>query len=176
MAQNLPRGTPARVLVLLTLLTGLVVVSAWRDALGRETNTGVRYPTALGDAGLLLPGQLPAHLQTGGRHFTITSGGPTFHRRDDRMFRVLTGAPEGLPFSLFTTRETLPDEAEPKLYARTAPQQYLRLRASLHPSGAPVATPSRPVPASPQPPAPKAIPLAPGEQDFPDDLPPQGTL
>lgn len=133
MAQNLPRGTPARVLVLLTLLIGLVVVSAWRDALRRDRDTWVRFPTALGDTGLLKPSQLPVTLTTGGKTVSLTIGGQALHRRDDRMFRVAAGEGTGLPFTLFTNRENLVSDEDPKLYARTAPHLFQRLHARLGP-------------------------------------------
>lgn len=191
MAQNLPRGTPARVLVLLAMLVGLVVVSAWRDALRQDTETWVRHPTALGDTAMLLPGQLPVQLDTGGKIVSLTSGGPAFHRRDDRMFRVTTGVEAGLPFALFSTREQLAEEADPKLYARTAPHQYLRLRARIGPvsvdppplsapdpvpAAIPAESSARPPPEVSPPPIPKAIPLGPEEQDFPAENPEKGTL
>ncbi len=128
MAQNLPRGTPGRVLVLLTLLCGLVAVSAWRDALRRETDAWVSHPTALRDREVLLPGQLPARLVRGGKALSLSAGGAVMKRRDDRMFRVAPGEGAGLPFSLFTAQENLEAEAEPKIYARTGPGQFLRLR------------------------------------------------
>ena len=175
MAQNIPRGTPARVLVLLTMLMGLVVVSAWRDALQRETGTWVRYPTALGDTGMLLPGQLPVRLDAGGKIVTLTAGGAAFHRRDDRMYRVVTGAGAGLAFTLFTSKETLSADAEPKLYARTSPHQYVRLRAKLGGAAPSLATPGE-LRATPEPPVLKAIPVEPGEDIFPDGTPEKGTL
>lgn len=141
MAQNLPRGTPARVLVLLTLLIGLVVVSAWRDALRRDRDTWVRFPTALGDTGLLKPGQLPVTLTTGGKTVSLTTGGQALHRRDDRMFRVAAGEGTGLPFTLFTSRENLVNDEDPKLYARTAPHLFQRLHARLGP-GSPDVSPT----------------------------------
>lgn len=141
MAQNLPRGTPARVLVLLTLLIGLVVVSAWRDALRRDRDTWVRFPTALGDTGLLKQGHLPVTLTTGGKTVSLTTGGQTLHRRDDRMFRVTAGEGAGLPFTLFTSRENLVNDEDPKLYARTAPHLFQRLHARLGP-GSPDVSPT----------------------------------
>jgi len=241
MAQNLPRGTPGRVLVLLAMLTGLVVVSAWRDALRRETlrreaaqrgegHPGIRHPTALGDPGLLGPGQLPVYLQAAGKNYTLSAGGPIYHRGDDRMFRVLTGEQAGFPFTLFSTYETISAETEPRLYARKAPHQYLRLRtrlvqAKMPPSSDPAHESHTPIPKAslaedppeapgktdeadpflvtepepppppentarkspnpevpptlntvPERPIPKAIPLAPEEQDFPVKPAPKGTL
>ena len=131
MAQNIPRGTPARVLVLLTLLVGGAVVSAWRDALRQAQNTWVFHPTALGDAALLQPDQLPVYLNTGGKIVNLTSSGGTLQRRDDRMFRVQTATEGDLPFTLFSNRENLTGHADPKLFARTAPGQYIRLRAGM---------------------------------------------
>lgn len=176
MAQNIPRGTPGRVLVILALLMGLVVVSAWRDALHREAATWIRHPTALGDPGLFVRGQPPVQLTTGGKTITLTAGTTPFHRRDDRMFRVTTGFGESLPFSVFSTKETLETEAEPRLYARTGPHQFLRLRAELAVPG--VLVP--PLPEGPregaQPPVRKAIPLEEEGPVFPDKTPENGTL
>ena len=180
MAQNIPRGTPARILVLLALLVGLVAVSAWRDALRRQATTWVRHPTALGDTGFFLPGQPPVRLTTGGKAITLTAGAAPFSRRDDRMFRVTTGFGESLPFSIFSTREILEAEAEPRLYARLAPNQFLRLRATLNGSGVFSRTQLLPagtaVPPAAEPPIRKAIPLGPEEQVFPDKTPENGTL
>lgn len=131
MAQNLPRGTPGRVLVLLTLLTGLVAVSAWRDALRRETDAWVSHPTALGDRDLLLPEHLPARFARGGEALMLQAAGAATARGDDAMFRVHTSEGSGLPFSLFTAKENLEDEAEPKIYARIGPGQFVRLRVSV---------------------------------------------
>jgi hypothetical protein len=175
MAQNIPRGTPARVLVLLTMLVGLVVVSAWRDALQRDTGTWVRYPTALGDTGLLLPDQLPVRLDAGGKIVTLTAGGPAFHRRDDRMFRVVAGAGAGLEFTLFTSKETLSAHAEPKLYARTGPHQYVRLRAKLGGAAPSLVNPGE-LRTTPELPVLKAIPVEADEDIFPDKTPLKGTL
>ena len=163
MAQNLPRGTPGRVLVLLAMLMGLVVVSAWRDALRRETlrreaaqrgegHPGIRHPTALGDPGLLQAGQLPVYLQAGGKNFTLRAGAAIFHRGDDRMFRVLTGEQAGFPFTLFSTHETISAETEPRLYARKAPHHYLRLRTRLVQAKTPLGVATSPDPAPESPP------------------------
>ena len=175
MAQNIPRGTPARVLVLLTMLVGMVMVSVWRDALQRNKGTWVRYPTALGDTGLLLPGHLPVRLDAGGKIVSLTAGGPSFHRRDDRMFRVVTGAGAGLAFTLFSSKETLSADAEPKLYARTGPHQYVRLRAKLGGTAPSLETPGE-LRVTPEPPVLKAIPVGPDEDIFPDGTPEKGTL
>ena len=175
MAQNIPRGTPARVLVLLALLMGLVAVSAWRDALRRNAAMWIQHPTALGDTGFFLPGQPAVHLTTDGKAITLTAGSTPFHRRDDRMFRVTTGFGESLPFSVFSARETLETEAEPRLYARVSPDQFLRLRATLNGPQASSDMPALPQPAAPSPapeiPVRKAIPLGPEEQDFPEKSP-----
>ena len=176
MAQNIPRGTPGRVLVILALLMGVVVVSAWRDALQREAATWIRHPTALGDPGLLVRGQPPVQLTTGGKTITLTAGNVPFHRRDDRMFLVTTGFGESLPFSVFSTRETLETEAEPKLHARTGPHQFLRLRAELAAPRAPV----QPLPGGAREaadmPVRKAIPLEEEGPVFPDKNPENGAL
>ena len=129
---------------------------------------------------MLRPDQPPVQLTTGGKAITLTAGAAPFYRRDDRMFRVTTGFGESLPFSIFSTRETLEAEAEPRLYARLAPHQFLRLRATLNGPESPPGTPFPPVPAVAPPaagtPIRKAIPLGPEEQDFPDKIPEKGTL
>ena len=180
MAQNLPRGTPARVLVLMALLIGLVAVSAWRDALGRDAATWIRHPTALGDIGFITRGQPPVRLTTGGKTVILTSGAALFQRRDDRMFRVTTGFGENLPFSVFSTREALDAEAEPRLYVRLSPHGFLRLRATLD---GPAALPGIQVltapglgPPAAEMPVRKAIPLGPEAPDFPEKTPQNGTL
>lgn len=180
MAQNIPRGTPARVLVLLALLLGLVVVSAWRDALRREASTWLRHPTALGDTRLFLRGEAPVRLNTGGSMILLTAGAATMHRRDDRMYRVATGFGENLPFSIFSKTENFESEAEPRLYARIAPHQFLRLRATIDPPGplkevvpASLAMPS---PSPAELPIRKALPLGKEEGVFPDKTPENGTL
>ena len=195
MAQNLPRGTPARVLVLLALLLGLTAVSTWRDALQRDTASWVRHPTALGDASLFLPGQAPARLSTDGKNIILIPSKSALHRRDDHMFRVTTGFGESLPFSVFSTRSTLQTEAEPRLYARTAPHTFRRLRVTTHlphtpanpahpvspvipvsPVSPPLASPAKPSPSPPEEPIRKAIPLALEEQDSPVAAPPKVPL
>lgn len=180
MAQNTPRGTPARVLVLLALLLGLVAVSAWRDALRREATTWLRHPTALGDTALFLRGQAPARLNSGGKSILLTAGAATLHRRDDRMFRVTTGLGENLPFSLFTATEHFEAETEPRLYARIAPHQFLRLQATLQDSSQAPDSAARPLglPAIPREDLPvrKAVPLDPETGILPDKPPGEGTL
>ena len=134
MAQNTPRGTPARVLVILALLIGLVVVSAWRDALRREATSGVRFPTALGDAGIFRATPAPMELTQGGTTIRLAAGLRTVTLRDDQMFRVDSPMAAGLKFSLFTRTENPASQADPKLYARTAPDRYRRITASLAPA------------------------------------------
>ncbi len=176
MAQNLPRGTPARVLVLLALLVGLTAVSAWRDALRRSSGTWIRHPTALGDTGLFIPGQPPSRLISGGKTILLSAGTATLHRRDDRMFRVSTGFGGDLPFSVFSTRESLDADAEPKLYARISPHQFRRLRVTQEAPGAASAVTLPPASAPLEQPVLKAIPLEEESEYFPEKTPGNGTL
>jgi hypothetical protein len=135
---------------------------------------------ALGDTALMLRGQPPVRLTIGGKSILLTAGAATLHRRDDRMFRVSTGLGENLPFSIFTTTETFENESEPKLYARIAPHQFLRLRATLQDSNQPPDSAARPraLPAIPagELPVRKAVPLDPETGILPDKLPDEGTL
>jgi hypothetical protein len=132
MAQNLPRGTPARLLVLLTLLTGLVAVSAWRDALQRDRAVWVNYPTALGDTAFFRPDRLPLDIEVGGQVVRLTATGEKPMRfRDDRMFRVGPGLSEGLPFQIYTSTENPGDSIDVPLFAHAAPGEFLTLQAGL---------------------------------------------
>ena len=176
MAQNLPRGTPGRVLVLLTLLTGLVAVSAWRDALRRETDAWVSHPTAVGDGDLLRPEPLPARLMRRGKALSLQAAGPPSARRDDRMFRVLVGAGAELPFSLFTAREHLEAEADPKIYARLAPGQFVRLRVSVASGPSAPAAARSPAALAPAPGRPEGTAEGAELSPFSDTAPPAGTL
>lgn len=131
MAQNIPRGTPARILLIFTLLTAVVVVSAWRDALRRDPAAEIRHPTALGDPGFFRRGQPPVRIPVAGRLIELREDpGPAVARADDRMFRI--PVPPDSPFSLFSDREIpeggIPDGGEePVIYARCAPGQYVRM-------------------------------------------------
>lgn len=122
MAQNLPRGTPARLLVILTLLVGLVMVSAWRDALQRDRAVWVTYPTALGAVDNVRPDQLPCRLEHSHPPAVISRMGQGEREfRDDTMFRVLSGRVE-IPFGIFRSGETGPQE---EYFARLRPGKYL---------------------------------------------------
>ena len=159
---------------------GVVAVSAWRDALVRDAATWVRHPTALGDTGFFVRGQPPVRLASGGKSIVLTPGSAILHRRDDRMFRVTTGAGGDLGFSLFTTRENLAAAAEPRLYTRIAPNQFLRLRAAVEDGAGSAAFPPPGPPATlpPVPPVPvrKAMPIDPEEGDFPNEIPEKRAL
>lgn len=138
MAQNLPRGTPARLLVLLTLLTGLVAVSAWRDALQRERAVWVNYPTALGDRNFFQPAQLPVEVRVGGRVVRLTAaGGKTLRRKEAGMYRVGAGIENELPFQLYSPRENPAQSEEAHLYAHTAPGEFILLHAGVGQNGDP---------------------------------------
>jgi hypothetical protein len=76
---------------------------------------------------------------------------------------------------LFTSKETLSANAEPKLYARTGPHQYVRLRAKLGGAAPSLANPGE-LRTTPEPPVLKAIPVEPDEDIFPDNAPEKGTL
>lgn len=172
MAQNLPRGTPARVLVLLTLLTGLVVVSAWRDALQRDRAVWLNYPTALGDDAYCRPDQFPVQVEAEGQVVRLApADGKVLRLRDDRMFRLGPGPGDSLPFQLYTTVENPGSATDAPLYARTGPGKFIQLQAGLEDksrlppvsSAAPPEMPGPPLPAPP-PPEPEN---APPRRDFP---------
>lgn len=133
MAQNLPRGTPARLLVLLTLLTGLAAVSAWRDALQRDRAVWVNYPTALGDTAFFRADRLPLDVEVGGQvvRLTAQAGEKPAAFRDDRMFRIGPGLSDGLPFQIYSSVGNPAEYAEVPLFARAAPGKFVRLQAGL---------------------------------------------
>lgn len=124
MAQNTPRGTPARVLLLFGLLTGAVVVSSLRDA-RRDDLFRVSYPTAVGDTGYHRPGGEPLSVGIDGTVFQLLEEpADRLSRRDDRMFRVPLAVPEP---RLYTTAESLPPNEVPPLYLKTSDGEYLRV-------------------------------------------------
>lgn len=143
MAQNLPRGTPARLLVLLTLLTGLVAVSAWRDALQRDRAVWVSYPTALGDTAFFQPTRLPLDVEVGGQivQLTAATGEPPVRVQDDRMFRIGPGLSDGLPFQIYTSSEKPGESMDVPLFAHAAPGEFIPLRVGLRGNPAPAARP-----------------------------------
>ncbi|RYD38670.1 MAG: hypothetical protein EOP86_00135 [Verrucomicrobiaceae bacterium] len=158
MAQNLPRGTPARVLVLLTLLTGLVVVSAWRDALQRDRAVWLNYPTALGDNAYCRLDQFPVRVKAEGQVVRLApADGKVLRLRDDRMFRLRPGPGDSLPFQLYTAVENPASTSDAPLYARTGPGQFIQLQAGLEDKNRPLSaapdtsleTPRAPGPAQP---------------------------
>ncbi|MES2707008.1 MAG: hypothetical protein V4726_10450 [Verrucomicrobiota bacterium] len=172
MAQNIPRGTPARLLVLLTLLTGLVAVSAWRDALQRDRAVWLNYPTALGDTAYFQPALLPVQIRVGERVVQLTAAPEKpLRRRDDRMFRVAPGLGEALPFRLYTPQEHPAESGDPPLYARTAPGEFVHLQAGLQEN---ISTPAPPVRISEKvlpPPAPAGDSFPPETVPVKDDFP-----
>ena len=88
MAQNTPRGTPARVLILFALLTGAVVVAAFRDSL-TENADRISYPTAVGDFTYHTAGTEPPPIPVEGGVLTLREDvTDRLQRRDDRMWRV----------------------------------------------------------------------------------------
>lgn len=122
MAQNLPRGTPARLLVILTLLVGLVMVSAWRDALQRDGAIWVTFPTALGAVDNVRPDQLPWKLEHSLPPVVVSRVGQgECEFRDEAMFRVLSERLE-IPFGIFRAGETGSKE---EYFARVGPGKYL---------------------------------------------------
>ena len=125
MAQNTARGTPARVLLLFALLSGVVVVAAWRDALRRRDIEHVTYPTAVGDTAYYKPGSEPVKITVGDAVFTLQERPAEIRiSRDDRMFRVPLAVP--VP-RLYTVSETWPAGEIPELYLKTAPGEYQRM-------------------------------------------------
>ncbi len=55
MAENIPRATPGRLLLLFSLLFLAVAAATWRDAPRRESLDSVDFPTAMGDEELCPP-------------------------------------------------------------------------------------------------------------------------
>jgi hypothetical protein len=133
MAQNTARGTPARILIIFSLLAGAVVVSALRDS--RRADTGmIRYPTAVGDITYHTPGTGPLQIAVHGSIFTLSEeSAERFQRRDDLMFRVPLAMPEP---RLYTTTDTFPEHEVPPLYLKVADGEYVRveLRAGVEES------------------------------------------
>lgn len=125
MSRNTARGTPAKVLVLFALLTGVVVVSAWRDSLRRADLERVTWPTATGDNSFHQPGGPPLELKTQGSVFILEEEtGERLQQRDDFMWRVPLAVP--VP-RLYTTTESWPAGEVPPLYLKTAPGEYLKV-------------------------------------------------
>jgi len=125
MSRNTARGTPAKVLVLFALLTGVVVVAAWRDSLRRADLERVTWPTATGDNSFHQPGGPPLELQAQGSVFSLEEEpGERLQQRDDRMFRVPLAV--AVP-RLYTTSETWPAGELPPLYLKTAPGEYQKV-------------------------------------------------
>lgn len=124
MAQNTPRGTPARVIIIFALLAGAVVVSAWRDAL-RGRGGSISYPTAVGDTAFHKPGSPPLQITVSGATFTLNEqNGERLQCRDDRMFRVPLPVPTP---RLYATTKSFPPEEVPPLYLKTAEGEYVRV-------------------------------------------------
>jgi hypothetical protein len=125
MSRNTARGTPAKVLILFALLTGVMVVAAWRDSLRRTDLERVTWPTATGDSSFHQPGGPPLELHAQGSLFTLEElPGERLQQRDDHMFRV----PLAIPVPrLYTTSETWPPHELPPLYLKTAPGEFLKV-------------------------------------------------
>ena len=124
MAQNTPRGTPARVLILFALLTGAVAVSSIQDA-RREGVFRISYPTAVGDDGYHKPDGDPLQVAVHGAIFILHEvSGERLQQRDDRMFRVPLAVPSP---RLYTTANTYPENEVPPLYLKTADGEYQRV-------------------------------------------------
>lgn len=125
MAQNTARGTPARVLLLFALLTGGVVVAAWRDSLRRTELERVTWPTAVGDTAFHQPGDLPLPLAIPGGDFSLVEvPGENLQRRDDAIFRVPLAVSEP---RLYTISESWPAGEVPPLYLKTALGEYVKV-------------------------------------------------
>lgn len=124
MAQNTPRGTPARVLILFALLTGVTVVSALRDS-RRPGLASVSYPTAVGDTDFHRPGDRPLQIAVHGSIFSLhEEADERLHRRDDRMFRVPLAV--SVP-RVYTTAESFSGEELPPLYLKAGHGEYVRV-------------------------------------------------
>lgn len=124
-AQNTARGTPARVLLLFALLTGVVAVAAWRDSLRRREIEHISWPTALGDTDYYKPGGDAIPVAVHGNVFTLHEvPGETRQSRDDQMFRVPLAVP--VP-RLYTPSETWPAGELPPLYLKTEAGEYQRM-------------------------------------------------
>src|SRR5688572_12181705 len=124
MAQNTARGTPARILIIFSLLAGAVVVSALRDSRRAESGS-IRYPTAVGDVAWFKPGSGPLQLAVHGAVFSLhEESGERLQRRDDLMFRVPVAVPEP---RLYTTTDSFPENEVPPLYLKVADGEYVRV-------------------------------------------------
>lgn len=119
MAENIPRGTPARILILLALLLAGTAAGLWHDASRRDTLESVHWPTAAG----LPAGTVPGDGLVSFAEKTWTLG-PEEPRADEAMFHVRGTAPE--EGSVFSPVEgKLPADAP--LFFRVAPGTYRRL-------------------------------------------------
>ncbi len=115
MAENTAKSTPARVLLLFTLLLAGMAAARWQD----RTPTTISYPTALEDTQLvpstlrhfraLLDGQSTA------QSFTITSRAPVT-KADHHLFKC--GQAEHGAFTIYQDQQAY--------WLKTAPGQYLR--------------------------------------------------
>lgn len=124
MGANTPRGTPARVLILFALLTGLVVVSAYRDSRNPDAFS-VSYPTATGDTACHRPGTDPPPIAVDGIIYNLEeSDDDILKRRDDRMWRVPLAVPTP---RLYTPSSTWPAGEIPPLYLKTGEGAFLRV-------------------------------------------------
>ncbi|HEX2746523.1 MAG TPA: hypothetical protein VHM91_00880 [Verrucomicrobiales bacterium] len=124
MAQNIPRGTPARVLIVFALLGGAVAVSTIQDARKNELFR-VTYPTAVGDDSYYKSGGEPVQITVNGSVFSLHEvAGERILRRDDRVFRVPLSVP--VP-RLYTTTDSSPPNEIPPLYLKTADGEYQRV-------------------------------------------------
>jgi hypothetical protein len=141
MARNVPRGTPARVLILFALLAGAVIVSALRDS-RRPGVATIRYPTAVGDADFHKPGTGPLQIAVSGTIFTLNEQpAERLQRRDDLMFRVPLAVP--VP-RLYTTSESFHENSVPSLYLKTAHGEYLKVELRKEATAEPAAGPLSP--------------------------------
>ena len=124
MAQNIPRGTPARVLIVFALLGGAVAVSTIQDA--RKSDLfRITYPTAVGDDSYYKSGGEPVQITVNGTVFSLHEvTGEKILRRDDRVFRVPLSVP--VP-RLYTTSDSFPANEIPPLYLKTADGEYQRV-------------------------------------------------
>ncbi len=127
MPRNTPRGTPARVLVLFGLLLAAVAVFTWRQAGLRGDEFRTVLPTGAGDAVFLPKNAVPVRARIDGRLWILEpAGGAALVRRDDRMFALPVVLPGNL--RLYAKAPELPPGAVPRLYFKSAPGEYRRIR------------------------------------------------
>jgi hypothetical protein len=125
MARNSPRGTPARIVLVFSLLTAVVAVSAWRDR-HRAGLSRTGWPSAVGDEEFYETGSGPLALGVEGRMFRLVEeNGERVALRDDLMWRV--------PLALsrprvYAPEQALPQDRLPRLFVKAGHGQYVEMR------------------------------------------------